>query len=192
MEKAHLSPQRLAPLLWFLAAAFVVRVAGQMLVAFGQVTWLPAMSEWMSGLMPYPYLLPSQFVIIAVCLKVCLDFTRGRGWFVESRPLFARGVLYFGYVYFGGMIVRYIVQMIVRPENALVRRYDSDRVPSRAGHISDCLWAVAPWRACRRVDATASAGCPAARSGRRNHFDRGIGQEERSVGFDGPTAEAAG
>ena len=116
MAKAPLPPQRLAPLLWFLAAAFVARVAAQMLVAFGQVTWLPPMSEWMSGLMPYPYLLPSQFVMIALCVKVCFDFTRGEGWFVESRPFFARGVLYFGYIYFGGMIVRYVVQMIVRPE----------------------------------------------------------------------------
>lgn len=116
MSKAPPPPQSLAPLLWLLTAAFVARVAGQMLAAFGQVTWLPPMSQWMSGLMPYPYLLPSQFVIIAVCAKVCLDFTRGRAWFVESRPLFAKGVLYFGYLYFGGMIVRYGAQMIARPE----------------------------------------------------------------------------
>ena len=111
-----MSPQRLAPLLWLLTAAFVARVAGQMLVAFRGVTWLPPMSEWMSGLMPYPYLLPSQLLIIGLCVMICLDFRRGRGWFVESRLFFARGVLYFGYVYFGGMTLRYVVQMIVRPE----------------------------------------------------------------------------
>ncbi len=116
MSKAPQSSQRLAPLLWLLTAAFVARVAGQMLVVFGHVTWLPSMGEWMSGLMPYRYLFPSQLLIIAVCLRVCLDFTRGQGWFVESRSLFARGVLYFGYIYFGGMIVHYVVQMILRPE----------------------------------------------------------------------------
>jgi len=70
----------------------------------------------MSGLMPYPYLLPSKLVIIVVCTKVCLDFSRGSGWFVTTRRFFGRGVLYFGYIYFAGMIVRYVLQMILRPE----------------------------------------------------------------------------
>ena len=55
-------------------------------------------------------------LIIAVYAKVCFDFTRGCGWFVRTRPAFGRGVLYFGYVYFAGMIVRYGLQMILRPE----------------------------------------------------------------------------
>ena len=88
----------------------------RMLVAFWNVTWLPPMSEWMSGIMPYPYLLPSQMLIIVACAKVCLDFSKGRGWFVRTRPAFGRGVLYFGYLYFAGMIVRYGLQMILRPE----------------------------------------------------------------------------
>ena len=87
-----------------------------MLVAFWGVTWLPPMSEWMSGVMPYPYLLPSQMLIIVACANVCLDFSKGRGWFVRTRPAFGRGVLYFGYIYFAGMIVRYGLQMILRPE----------------------------------------------------------------------------
>ena len=76
-------PRRLAPLLWLLWLAFVLRVAGQMLVAFAGVEWLPPMSEWMSGLMPYPYLLPAQWLIVVVLGWVCLDFSRGRGWWLE-------------------------------------------------------------------------------------------------------------
>ena len=116
MAGINLPSQRLAPVLWLLLAGFIGRVVGQMLVAFWNVTWFPPMSEWMSGLMPYPYLLPSQMLIIVACAKVCLDFSKGRGWFVRTRPAFGRGVLYFGYVYFAGMIVRYGLQMILRPE----------------------------------------------------------------------------
>ena len=115
-SRVTLPSQQLAPVLWLLLGGFVGRVTGQILVAFWGVTWLPPMSEWMSGLMPYPYLLPSQLVIIVVCTKVCLDFSRGRGWFVTTRPVFGRGVLYFGYIYFAGMIIRYVLQMILRPE----------------------------------------------------------------------------
>ncbi len=99
----NLSSQRLAPFLWLLLGGFVLRVTGQILVAFWGVTWLPPMSEWMSGLMPYPYLLPSQLVIIVVLVKVCLDFSKGSGWFVKTRPAFCGGVLYFGYIYFAGI-----------------------------------------------------------------------------------------
>ena len=96
MAGIKLPSQRLAPVLWLLLAGFVGRVAGQMLVAFRNVTWLPPMGEWMSGVVPYPYLLPSQMLIIVVCAKVCLDFSKGRGWFVTTRPAVGRSVLYFG------------------------------------------------------------------------------------------------
>ncbi|THJ24845.1 MAG: hypothetical protein CAF45_003365 [Nitrospira sp. CG24E] len=110
------APRRLAVLLWILLFAFCLRVVGQMLVAFVGVSWLPPMEAWYSGLLPYPYLLPSQLLIIALYSKVCLDFTRGEGFFVRSRPLFGRGLLVFGYLYLASMILRYIVQMILYPE----------------------------------------------------------------------------
>jgi len=58
-----------------------------MLVAFFGVTWLPPMEAWYSGLMPYEYLLPSQIVIIAVMAKICIDFTRQRGFFLWDHPI---------------------------------------------------------------------------------------------------------
>ena len=70
----------------------------------------------MSGLLGYPYLLASQIVIIAVYAKVCIDFSRARGWAVLPRRFMARGLLYFGYLYFAGMILRYVLQMILLPE----------------------------------------------------------------------------
>jgi hypothetical protein len=37
------------------------------------------MEAWYSGLMPYEYLLPSQILLIALMVKICVDFTRKRG-----------------------------------------------------------------------------------------------------------------
>jgi hypothetical protein len=110
------TPQSLALWLWLLLAAFCLRVTGQMLVAFVGVSWLPPMEAWYSGLMPYPYLLPSQFLIIALYCKVCLDFSRGDGFFVRPRAMFGQGVLAFGYVYFVAMILRYFIHMSLNPE----------------------------------------------------------------------------
>ncbi len=116
MRGIHASPGKLAPILWLLLIAFVGRVVGQALVAFADVGWLPPMEAWMSGLLGYPYLLASQVVIVAVYARVCIDFSRGRGWAVQPRSFMARGVLYFGCVYFAGMILRYVLQMVFRPE----------------------------------------------------------------------------
>jgi hypothetical protein len=74
------------------------------------------MEEWYSGLMAYPLLLPTQLLIIAVYTKVCSDFTRGDGFFVQTKPLFGRGVLWFGYVYLAAMVLRYIIRMSLYPE----------------------------------------------------------------------------
>ena len=45
---------------------------------------LPPMEHWYSGLMPYEYLLPAQIALIVVLMtKICVDFTRRRGFFVR-------------------------------------------------------------------------------------------------------------
>jgi hypothetical protein len=95
---------------------FCLRVIGQMLVVFLDVKWLPPTSEWYSGLLPYPLLLPAQVLIVALLAKVCLDFTRGRGFFVEPRPVFGRYVLWFGYLYLATMVLRYPIRMYLHPE----------------------------------------------------------------------------
>lgn len=113
---ARTQPRRLAPLLWTLLALFCLRVAGQALVAFFQVEFLPPMQEWYSGLLPYEYLLPSQIIIVALMVKICVDFTRGRGIFFEPRRFFAVYWLYFGYAYLAVMVARYPLQMYFHSE----------------------------------------------------------------------------
>ena len=119
---ARRDPRRVAPVLWALLGLFLLRVAGQALVAFLGVRWLPPMEQWYSGLLAYPYLLPAQLVILAVFGKVCLDFGRGHGWFVVTRPWFGRQVWWFGWLYLAGMIARYPLQMALHPEDRWLGR----------------------------------------------------------------------
>ncbi|MEO6708667.1 MAG: hypothetical protein ABI054_10835 [Planctomycetota bacterium] len=102
--------------LWCLCLLFVLRVVGQVLVAFFGVGWLPPMEEWQSGLLPYPVLLGSQFAIIGLLVKVCVDLSRGRGFFAQERAWFGRPASWVGCVYFGGMLVRYALRMQLVPE----------------------------------------------------------------------------
>lgn len=98
-------------MLWALTALFVARVAGQALVAFLGVSWLPPMELWYSGLLPYEYLLPSQLLIVALMIKISADFTRERGYFYGPRRFFARPWLIFGYVYLAAMLLRAVLIM---------------------------------------------------------------------------------
>lgn len=98
-----------AAALWLLLALFVLRVVGQALVAFFGVGFLPPMAAWYSGVMPYEYLLPSQIVIIALMAKICVDFTRRRGYSYQPRKPFATAWLWFGYLYLAAMIARAVL-----------------------------------------------------------------------------------
>lgn len=75
-----------------LLVLFALGVLGQMLVAFFGVGWLPPMERWYSGLTPYRYLLPSQIALLALMIKICADFSRGRGY-APVIPIFFHWVL---------------------------------------------------------------------------------------------------
>ena len=110
----------MSPALWALLALFALRVAGQFLVAFFGVAWLPAMPRWYSGLMPYEYLLPSQILILALMAWICVDFTRGRGFFVQPRRFFAGPWLWFGWLYLAAMLARLPLQLALKPGGPLI------------------------------------------------------------------------
>jgi hypothetical protein len=42
--------------------------------------------------------------------KICADFTRQRGFFVQPRRFFATWWLGFGWIYLAGMIARFVIQ----------------------------------------------------------------------------------
>lgn len=106
-------PRAYAVALWLLLALFVCRVAGQALVAFFNVGFLPPMAAWQSGLVGYPWLLGSQLVIALVFGKVCLDFSRGHGVAVVPRRWLGAGFLVFGGLYLLAMLTRYAVRMVL-------------------------------------------------------------------------------
>lgn len=95
--------------LWLLLALFALRVLGQALVAFFDVGFLPPMTAWYSGLMPYEYLLPSQIAIVALMAKISVDFTRRSGFFYEAKKPFATAWLWFGYLYLAAMVARAVL-----------------------------------------------------------------------------------
>jgi hypothetical protein len=97
-------------LLWSLLALFVLRVAGQAMVAFFDVPWLPPMERWYSGLIPYELLLSAQIAIVVLMSKISSDFTRRRGFFVQPRRFFAVHWLWFGWIYLAAMLVRFALQ----------------------------------------------------------------------------------
>jgi hypothetical protein len=100
-----------------LTALFGARVLGQMLVAFGPVSFLPSMPHWYSGLLPYPILLPSQLLILSIQAIVCAQFARGRGMVIMPRRPRLGGVLIgIAFVYAGAMVVRYALTMTWYPE----------------------------------------------------------------------------
>lgn len=104
-----------ARILWLLLTLFVMRVTGQLLVALGLGAFLPPWEEWFSGAVPYPQLLGSQILIILLYSKICVDFTRGRGFFVTRRRWLATVLTAFGSVYLGVMVIRYVIRMTLYP-----------------------------------------------------------------------------
>ena len=74
------------------------------------------MSEWYSGLLPYPLLLPAQIAILAVQACISLQLARGHGMFVRPRPRVGRVLIVFSVVYFAAMALRYAVTMTWYPE----------------------------------------------------------------------------
>jgi hypothetical protein len=95
------------PLLWVLLTLFVLRVVGQLLVVSGAAPFLPPMEEWQSGLLPYPLLLASQIAILGLLVTVCVQFSRGHGYFVRPRAWLATPLWILGWIYAVGMVVRY-------------------------------------------------------------------------------------
>src|SRR4249919_2044976 len=105
-----------ATALWSLTALFLARVLGQVVVVLFHPRWLPPMAQWYSGLLAYRYLLPVQGVILAIMVAVSLQFSQGAGLLVEPWPVGGRWLVYYSYLYFTAMAVRYVIWMKRRPD----------------------------------------------------------------------------
>ena len=103
-------------ILWICLVLFACRVTGQILVEFYEVTFLPPSREWFSGIISYPILLVSQFVIISFLVKVATDLTKGTGRFSHPTKRTSKNLRIFGSIYLLAMILRYILRMYIYPE----------------------------------------------------------------------------
>ena len=102
--------------LWLFTLLLAGRVAGQLVVVLAAPRWLPPMEQWQSGLLPYPVLLVCQAIVLTLMIWISADFSRGAGFWVEPRPRLGMAALVWSYLYFGGMIARYIIRMARRPD----------------------------------------------------------------------------
>jgi hypothetical protein len=108
--------KRYAVVLAVLALAFAGRVLGQVLVALFQPPYLPPMSEWYSGLLPYPFLLPTQCVILWLQYMISRQLWAGRGRLAVQRPALGSFLKWFSLAYALAMAVRYGATMWLLPE----------------------------------------------------------------------------
>ena len=104
-------------------ALFALRVVGQLVVVTIEPRWLPANEHWYSGLMPYRYLLPGQLVLLALMAVITLQVHQDQGvfaadWWAKAAPVLAA----LAWIYFGAMVVRYILTMLLKPELRWFRR----------------------------------------------------------------------
>ena len=105
-----------SPYLWLFTVLLIGRVLGQLVVWLRAPRWLPPMEQWQSGLVPYPTLLGCQAIVVALMVWISVDFSRAAGFWVEPKPRLGLVVLLWSYLYFGAMIVRYVIRMARRPD----------------------------------------------------------------------------
>ena len=102
--------------LWLCTILLAGRVAGQLLVAWRAPKWLPPMEQWQSGLLDYPVLVAGQAAVLTLMIWISVDFSRGAGFWTVPRPRLGAAALWWSAVYFGGMIARYVIRMMRRPD----------------------------------------------------------------------------
>jgi len=105
-----------APIMWALTLLLFGRVIGQLIVFFRAPGWLPPMEQWQSGLVPYPFLVSVQVVVLGLMVSISYDYTRASGFWWDAHPTLGVIVLWWSYLYFAAMIVRYVVRMTRRPD----------------------------------------------------------------------------
>lgn len=101
--------QKYAKILWILSSMFLARVLGQILVYFLNVNFLPPMSEWYSGLLVYPLLLPTQIAMLYLMYRINTGVMRGNHYLLRRRQRLGYFLLWFSIAYAVFMAVRYFI-----------------------------------------------------------------------------------
>jgi len=102
--------------LWLCTALFLARVMGQILVGVYHTPLLPEWREWYSGLLPYPWLLLSQLLLLMFMAVVNVDNARGTGRFHVTTARTLRRLTLLAALYAGAMVLRYAFRMDTLPD----------------------------------------------------------------------------
>jgi hypothetical protein len=97
------SSRRYARWLWLLSALFVIRVLAQPLALAVSNPLLPRFDAWHSGVLPYPFLVFTQLLVLVWLGRTAWVFSTGA--VVPSRRIGAATIV-LGSVYFGTMALR--------------------------------------------------------------------------------------
>jgi hypothetical protein len=103
-------------ILAFLTFLFALRILGQLLVALFDVSWLPPMEQWFSGVIIYPLLLVIQLLMLVLMCRITKEVWLGIGFFAERRGHWSEFLKRFSMVYAGSMVLRYLLTMTLQPE----------------------------------------------------------------------------
>lgn len=103
-------------LLWLCTLLFMARVMGQVLIGVYPTAPLPEWKEWYSGLLPYPWLLLSQLLLLMFMAVVNVDHARGTGRFFVVNDRTRWWLNLFAALYAASMVFRYAFRMITMPD----------------------------------------------------------------------------
>lgn len=102
--------RRFAFLLIVPFSLFLMRVAIQFLQLQAPVSWLPPFASWQSGALPYPWLLASQMMILALMSYVVWRLGQGN---IQQNRWLGHIWLRVGVIYFFFMLLRLITGLTV-------------------------------------------------------------------------------
>jgi len=105
---------QVAPVLWLFTGLFVLRVAGQILVAIQPRGWLPPMVQW--NFIPYPILLPIQLVLVIAMVWINRSFSLHAGGMTVKQPDAGSYLIIFSALYALAMVIRYVRRMRLQPD----------------------------------------------------------------------------
>jgi len=104
----HHGAHRFTP--WIAVAVFAARICGQALAAAGESAWLPPMTDWYSGLIPWTLLLPLQLLIlVAMSILATLHALGESTGAPRFSSRFRKAVLSFAAVYLAAMMIRFVL-----------------------------------------------------------------------------------
>ena len=103
----------LSILVGILAAAFLLRVAGQAIQRWAPQSFLPQFEAWQGSGLPYPLLLACQVVILVALALAIFGMARGRR--VLGRKA-GRAVIAVGALYFITMAARLLLGLTIWPD----------------------------------------------------------------------------